>query len=97
MRLRKRDVVLISQVTQFSREGFQRPVPALASDAAFDAPRRFRHFLVRQSVFLQGVISGVDFNRAQRHNLAFKHKADIFPLRRFFEPVAEPPASFRDC
>jgi hypothetical protein len=58
---------------------------------------RRRHFLRRQTVFLKRIIRGNHFHGTQRHNLALKHKANVFSLRRFFEPVAEPPAPLGNC
>src|ERR1035441_3008137 len=60
-----------------------------------DALFRRCHLLRRHPVFLKGVIGGNHLHRAQRHNPALNHKANVFPLRRFFQPVAQPPASLR--
>src|ERR1039458_5380567 len=57
---------------------------ALARRFDFRADAFFRHghFAGRQTVFLQRVVGGDDFHRAQRHDLAFKHKTDILPDRK---------------
>ena len=36
-------------------------------------------------------------HRPQRHDLAFKQKADVVAFDGFLEPVTQPPASFGDC
>src|SRR5258705_9986007 len=45
-----------------------------------DAFLRRRHLTRRQTIFLQRVIRGNHFHRAQRHDLALKHKTDVLTL-----------------
>jgi hypothetical protein len=84
MHLRKRDVVLISQGTDVSDEGFQRATLALGGDVLINPALGGFGFCFRQPLFPQGVIAGIHFNRSQCDNFALKNKADIRALNGLF-------------
>src|SRR5476649_847877 len=70
---------------------------ARSLDFTADAFCRLVHFGGCQAVFLQRIVARMNFNRAQRDNLATEHKTNIFARDGFLQPEAEPPATFRDC